>query len=675
MNQNILDKIAASIRILTVDAIEKANSGHPGLPLGLAELGGLIFAEILNHNPKDPEWVNRDRFVLSAGHGSMLLYSLLHLTGYDVSLEDLKRFRTVHSKTPGHPEYGDTPGVETTTGPLGQGFGNAVGMAIAERMMEARFNTSEIKIIDHRIYVIAGDGDLMEGISYEAASLAGHLGLGNLIVFYDDNKLTIDGETGLAFSEDVLRRFEAFHWQTFDCDAYDYEAVMTCVARAKEERNRPALIKVRSEMGRGSPTYAGTHRIHSGALGAEEITKMKLAMGVDPDEQFYIFPEIKSYIREKADKWEETWNEWQKLFGTWKKNNPSLAAEWQNTFVNESRNLSLNSENLPSYKAGEMVATRTAGGIILNTLFDKFPGIIGGTADLTAPCLQGLTYNNAFTPANPQGRLLYYGIREHAMGAVSNGLALYGFRPFCSTFLSFSDYLRPAIRLSALMKLPVIYIFPYDSVWNGEDGPTHQPVEHLAALRAIPRLLVLRPGDAEEVEVAWILALTHFDGPSAISLTRQNLPVYEKYDRNWRETAGKGAYVVKESEDEPVIVIVATGSEVSSALTACEGIPSGKGIRIVSMISRELFLRQDSDFRESIIPQNCKLIIVEAGIAQGWEILYTNRELNILSVEDFGYSGPGELVAEQVNIGPNAIRKRIITELNNASSSSYNAWS
>jgi transketolase len=659
MNPSAFDAIGLSVRLLTVDAIEKANSGHPGLPLGCAELGGLIFGEVLSHFPQDPLWANRDRFILSAGHGSMLLYALLHLSGYDLGLEDLKRFRTLRSKTPGHPEYGAAPGIETTTGPLGQGFGNAVGIAIAERMLAAQFNTTTRSVIDHYTYVLAGDGDMMEGVVYEAASLAGHLGLGKLIVFYDDNQISIDGATNLTFSEDVMARFAACNWQTFACSAYDLEELRGCVRKAKADLTRPTLIKVRSVMGKGSPSFAGTHRIHSGALGTDELRKMKQAMGVSPDRQFYIAEEAIEFFRTRNKEWKAAYDAWCTEFALWTAENPDRLAKWQEVFGVHRPPYDLAGMNLPGYSPGDMVATRTAGGKVVSTLLDRCDEIVGGSADLTMPCLHGMTYSDNFAPTNPKGRLIYFGVREHAMGAIANGLALHGMRPFCSTFLTFSDYLRPSLRLSALMRLPVIYVLAYDSIWNGEDGPTHEPVEHLAALRAMPNLLVLRPGDAEETEAVWEIALNRRQGPTALSLTRQAVPVYAKWDPDWRKTITRGAYIVKQAAQSPRLVIVATGSEVSSALRAVERSSFADRIRIISMVSRELFLQQEEAFRAKLLGEGAELLIVEAGVAQGWETICGKPRARIVSVERFGESAPGEQVAEHLGVGPTSLLREI----------------
>jgi transketolase len=474
---------ALTVRALSADAVEKAQSGHPGLPLGCAELGALIYGEILKHNPADPQWINRDRFILSAGHGSMLLYSLLFLCGYDLSLADIKAFRQLGSKTPGHPERGATPGVETTTGPLGQGFGNAVGLAVAERMMASRFNTAKHPLIDHFTYALASDGDLMEGVCYEAASLAGHLKLGKLIVFYDSNSISIDGKTELAFSDDVPARFRACGWQVLQGDAYNLEGILELVDEVKQDAGRPGLIALRSQIGKGAPQLAGSHLAHGGAMGREEVEGLKHRLGIEGE--FYVSAQAVKYFAQRREAWTETYQRWQALFGQWQRENPALYEQWCRLAGEQNGNpLEL---RLPDFQVGESIATRLAGGRILDALLLQRPELVGGSADLTVPCFGTTPQVPVFSAEDYSGRFLYFGVREHAMGTVSNGIALHGFlRPFCATFMAFSDYMRPAIRLAALIRLPVIYVMTHDSVKIGEDGPTHQPVEHLAAHGARP---------------------------------------------------------------------------------------------------------------------------------------------------------------------------------------------
>ncbi len=643
-----LQAVALSVRTLSMDAVQKANSGHPGLPLGCAELGALLYGEILKHYPKVPGWPNRDRFILSAGHGSMFLYSLLHLSGYDLSLEDIKNFRQLHSRTPGHPEYGHTPGVETTTGPLGQGIANAVGMAIAERMLAARFNTDTHKIIDHYTYALAGDGCMMEGIASEAASLAGHLGLGKLIVFYDSNRISIEGPTDITFTEDVGKRFEAYGWQVLKGDMYDIAAIANIVSQAKAETQKPTLIILKSIIGKGAPNKQGSHEVHGAPLGADEVRAAKRALGVPEDAEFYIHPDAITYFKARATQFEKAYKEWEQLFSEWSKANPALRQEWDR-WMAQTPDL-YSSLQLPSFKVGDSIATRSASGKCLQAIAKQVPNLVGGSADLAPSNNTALPEFGDFSAANPTGRTLHFGVREHAMGGIANGLRLYGgLRPFCATFLVFSDYMKPAIRLAALMKQPVIYIFTHDSIFVGEDGPTHEPIEQLAALRSIPNLRVYRPGDAEETAWAWKEALHRTDGPTALVLSRQNLEVYPKADPNWQETAQRGAYIVKDSPGKPEVIIVATGSEVSLALKAAE--QSGHShVRIVSMVCREQFLRQGKEFQQTILPSGARTIVAELGSSLGWEGFVQDRT-DLFCLDSFGLSAPGQKVAEALGRG------------------------
>ncbi len=655
MNKKALESIALSIRTLTVDAIQKANSGHPGLPMGCAELGSLIYAEILKHDPADPKWIDRDRFVLSAGHGVMLQYALLYMSGYNLSLDDIKQFRQLGSRTPGHPEYGITDGLETTTGPLGQGFGNAVGMAIAESMLAAKFNTEKHKIVDHYTYVLAGDGDLMEGVSAEAASLAGHLGLGKLIVFYDSNRVTIEGATDIAFSEDVLKRFDAYGWQTLSGDAYDFDGILKLVKEAKSDTNRPSIILLKSVIAKGSPNLAGNPKSHGAPLGEEEVKAVKKALGVPENEEFYVSKEALDYFAEKRKEWKRTHEEWNVIFEEWKKENPGLYDEWKAHFSDK---VDTSGIQLPEFNVGDKIATRAAGGKVLNAIAKEVPNLIGGSADLGPSNKTVLEGMGDFTRDNRTGRNLHFGVREHAMGSITNGIALHGgFKPFCATFLVFSDYMRPTIRLASMMKLPVVYVFTHDSIFVGEDGPTHQPVEHLAALRTIPGLITMRPGDAEETGAAWLYAMERTEGPVALALSRQGLKVYEKYDKNWRDSIKRGAYIVYEPDGSPDIVIIATGSEVSLAVEAVNQIP-GKKIRVVSMISPELFLAQDRQYFDNILPKNARKIVIEAGVSFGWDRFVETHD-DIISIDRFGASGPGNKVAEYLGITVSALIDKI----------------
>ena len=637
MNIKALEKTALSIRALSMDAIQKANSGHPGLPLGAAELGAVLYGELLRHDPADPAWADRDRFVLSAGHGSMFLYSLLHLSGYGVSLDDIKTFRQIGSPCAGHPEYGMAPGVETTTGPLGQGVATAVGMAIAERMLAARFNTPAHKIVEHYIYALVGDGCLQEGVSAEASSLAGHLGLGKLIAFYDSNKITIDGSTDLSFSEDAKKRYEAYGWQVLSGSMYDMEGIAKLVAQAKAETRKPSLIVLASIIGKGAPNKQNSAGAHGAPLGADEVAAAKKNLGIEGD--FFVAPEALEYFKSKRAEWKKARDAWKAVFDAWAKANPEKKVEWD-AFHSGKPSAAF---ELPKFNVGDKLATRAASNKTLVAASKAWPNLVGGSADLQGPNAVALPEAGVFSAANPSGRYIHFGIREFAMAAISNGIALHGgLRAFCATFLVFVDYLRPALRLTALMKLPVVYVMTHDSIYVGEDGPTHQPIEHLASLRIMPNLLVLRPGDAEETTAAWELAMTRSDGPTVLALTRQNLPVYAKADSDWRETIKTGAYIVRKPDVKPDVVVLATGSEVALALDAAAKV-SGKKVQVVSVLSRERFAAQPAAVREALIPAGVRTIVCEAGVRSGWE--GWAKVEDIMSIERFGESGPAEKVA------------------------------
>jgi transketolase len=655
MNLTALSAVANSVRSLAIDAVEKAKSGHPGLPMGCAELGAYVYGELLHHWPADPHWANRDRFVLSAGHGCMLLYSLLHLSGYDLSLDDIKGFRQLGSRTPGHPEWGLTPGVETTAGPLGQGVGNGVGMAIAERILAARFNTPKHTVVDHHTYVLASDGDMMEGVASEAASLAGHLALGKLIMFYDSNHITIEGSTDLAFSENVLKRYEGYGWRTLSGSMYDIDGIASMVEQAQKASDKPTIIQLASIIGKGAPTRAGTAKAHGEALGAEEAAGAKKAIGVPDGSQFYVFPQAYAYFKEKQPGWKARYEQWKTTFAAWKAENPALAVDWEKSF---SGGYDLSAAVMPQFKQGDSLATRAASGQVLNAIAKVVPNLIGGSADLAPSNNTNLKDMGDFSKANPRGRNFHFGIREHGMGAICNGIAYHGgLRPFCATFMVFSDYMRPAVRIAAIAKLPVVFMFTHDSVFVGEDGPTHEPVEHLAALRAIPNLVLLRPGDAEETEIAWRIAYDRHDGPSALALTRQGITVYPKADPSWRKNILKGAYVAKDCAGTPEIVIVATGSEVSMAIQAATALSDMK-VRVVSMISRELFSAQPPELRSSLLPKGAKLVVCEAGVSFGWKGPFDDSTL-VVGIDRFGESGPYQKVAEHLGMTAAALEKRI----------------
>jgi transketolase len=651
----MITKIANTIRGLAADMVEKAKSGHPGMPLGTAELGAVLFTEFLKHDPADPAWPDRDRFVLSAGHGSAFLYSLLHLTGYNLPLEELKRFRQLDSKTPGHPEYGVTPGVETTTGPLGQGIGNAVGMALAERMMAARFNRPGLEIVNHFTYVLAGDGCMMEGISSEASSLAGFLGLGKLIMIYDDNQISIEGSTDLAFNEDVGQRYQAYGWQVLEIDGHDPARIQNALARAKAETGSPTLIIAKTSIAKGSP-LEGNSETHGAPLGKENVAILKRNINL-PDQEFYIPEEVTGFYAGKHFEWQKTHQEWTEKFQAWSEQFPDLRREWERIIKKElPQELE---EVLPRFQTGATVATRDASGAVLNNLAARLPELIGGSADLAPSTKTYIKGSPDIATGNFDGRNLHFGVREHAMGAILNGISLYGgFRVFGSTFLVFSDYMRPPIRLAALMEQPVIFVFTHDSFWVGEDGPTHQPVEHIEALRLIPNLWVLRPADANETAWAWLFAL-RANKPSALILTRQKLPVLIGTSATGFE---HGGYVIQEPETgRPDVVIIASGSEVPLALeTAALISQEGKQARVVSMPCRELFWKQTPEYRARIIGANIPLVIIEAGTGMGWRRFVSGPEESlIISLERFGQSAPAEQLTKVFGFTPESVLQKM----------------
>lgn len=634
MNLKGLEAAALSIRSLSMDQVQAANSGHPGLPMGCAELGALLYGDVLKHNPEKPDWIDRDRFVLSAGHGSAFIYSLLHLSGYKLPLAELKRFRQMGSLTPGHPEFRHTPGVETTTGPLGAGFSNAVGMAIAESFLADKFNTKDTEIIDHYTYSLAGDGCMMEGLTSESASLAGHLGLGKLIVFYDSNNITIEGSTDLAFTENVKMRFDAYGWQTLEGDMYDPQRIEKLINQGKADKDRPTLIVLNSIIGKGSPNKAGTAGVHGAPLGDDEIALTRKNLGIPVDEFFYIHPDAVKFFDDKKGKAVKDYTDWTELFSRWSEANPGLKKEWNLFFASE---VDLGGVEWPEFISGDSAATRKISGAAIKALTASVPNMIGGSADLAPSNNTAMDFGD-YSPSNRGGRTLHYGVREHAMGGVANGITLHGgLRTFCATFMVFADYMRPTIRLAALMNLPTIFILTHDSVFVGEDGPTHQPVEHLASLRIIPGLTVLRPGDAEETVEAWKMAVGNISGPTVLALTRQNLSVFTKSDSNWQDTIRKGAYTAADCNGKPDVVVVATGSEVNLALDAAK--KSDKNVRVISMISRETFLKQEKTFRNQLIPAGTKTVAVEAGVRSGWGCIATSSE-DILSIDTFGISAP-----------------------------------
>jgi transketolase len=636
-----------TIRTLAMDGVQKANSGHPGTPMALAPLAYLLYTRHMRHNPKDPSWVNRDRFVLSAGHASMLQYSLLYLTGYGLPLEQLKQFRQWGSLTPGHPEYGHTVGIETTTGPLGQGVGNGVGMAIAERFQASRFNRPGHTVIDHHIYAIAGDGDMMEGISSEAASLAGNLKLGQLIYFYDDNNITIEGNTSLAFSENVGQRFESYGWHIQHvADINDLDALDQAINTAKAETDRPSLIIVKSKIGYGSPHKQGSHDAHGAPLGADEIILTKKNLGWPSEESFFVPEESLNYFRQAIERGEEQESAWKKGYDAYCAEYPELAAQWQ---AELSGKLEAGwDKDIPTFPAGEAVATRVAAGKTLNAIAMNLPNLIGGSADLAPSNNTNMKGLGDFS-ATENGRNMHFGIREHAMGSVLNGMSLYGgLVPFGATFLIFSDYMRPPIRLASLMKQRIIYVFTHDSIGVGEDGPTHQPVEQLAALRSIPGVTVIRPADANEAAEAWRVAITHHGGPVALALTRQNLPTVDRDVYPKASNLAQGAYVLVDSESTPDLILMASGSEVSLAFDAATQLrQDGIAVRVVSVPSWELFDAQSAEYKEAVLPKDVRArIAIEAGISMGWE-KYTGLDGDIIALDHFGASAPAQILFKE----------------------------
>ncbi len=647
VQQSQLEELCINtIRALAMDGVQKANSGHPGTAMALAPLTYLLWTRTMHYNPKNPAWLNRDRFVLSIGHASMLLYSMLHLTGYDLPLEQLKQFRQWGSLTPGHPEYKHTAGVETTTGPLGQGIANGVGMAIAQRYLSSLFNRPGYELFNHYIYAIVGDGDTMEGVSSEAASLAGHLQLGKLIYFYDDNRITIEGKTDLAFSENVGQRYEAYQWHVQHVeDVNDLAALQQAITAAQEETSRPSLIIVRSHIGFGSPHKQDSHKAHGEPLGAEEVILTKRNLNYPSEEPFYESEEAVAFYRQAIERGAEQEQAWEALYEKYTAEYPELAAQLQQMLKRELPEGW--DSDLPVFAAGEALATRAASGKAINAIAPKIPALLGGAADLAPSTSTNMNGLGDFT-ATESGRNMHFGIREHAMGSIMNGMSLYdGLIPFGATFLIFSDYMRPPIRLAALMNLKTIYVFTHDSIGVGEDGPTHQPIEQLAALRAIPNLTVIRPGDANETVEAWRTAITH-TGPVALALTRQALPTQERNEQNSASNLAKGAYVLLDSDQTPELILIATGSELSLAVDAAKQLrQEGIAVRVVSMPSWELFEQQSAEYKETVLPATVTArIAIEAGVSFGWA-QYVGLQGTTVTLDHFGASAPAKTLFQQ----------------------------
>jgi transketolase len=639
---------ANTIRMLAADGVQKAKSGHPGLPMGMADVAAVLYLKHIVHQPSDPAWANRDRFVLSGGHGAMLIYSLLHLSGYDLPIDQLMQFRQWESKTPGHPEYAHTPGVETTTGPLGQGIGNAVGMALAERMLAERFNMEDSKPVDHYTYVFCGDGDLMEGISHEACSLAGHLGLNKLIMFYDSNSITIEGATSLACSDDVKKRFQGYQWNVIEIDGHDTDQIDKAIRKARREKARPTIIVCTTTIAKGSPNKAGTAAAHGEPLGDDEVKASKKNLGFAEDQSFVVPDKVKALFAERREELGKLRKKWDKVFRQYAFKYTERAQAWE---AHQKQALPDNLEALlPVFPVDKPLATRIASGKVIQELAKAFPWFVGGSADLAPSTKTFIDGSPSIAPNAFCGSNFHFGIREHGMGSILNGITLHGgFRVFGATFYVFSDYCRPTIRLAAIMKLPVIYVFTHDSFYVGEDGPTHEPVEHTAALRCMPNLTILRPADATETGAAWLAALKNKQGPTAILLTRQNLNILDRSKFPSATNLEKGAYILWENKPgtAPEIVLIGTGSEVELAIQSAKVLADQYAVRVVSMPSWELFEQQTDAYRASVIPVQAKLkVALEAGSPQGWD-KYVGTDGLKICMNRFGASAPYKVLAEK----------------------------
>ncbi|KHD85372.1 transketolase [Heyndrickxia ginsengihumi] len=662
------DELAiTTIRTLSIDAIQKANSGHPGLPMGAAPMAYTLWTRYMNHNPKNPKWFNRDRFVLSAGHGSMLLYSLLHLSGYNLSMDEIKNFRQWGSKTPGHPEYGHTEGVEATTGPLGQGIAMAVGMAMAERHLAGVYNKDNYNVIDHYTYALCGDGDLMEGISSEAASLAAHLKLGRLVVLYDSNDISLDGDLSKSFSESVEGRFKSYGWQYLRVeDGNNLEEIAKAIEEAKQDTSRPTMIEVKTIIGYGSPNKAGKSAVHGAPLGEDELKLTKDAYKWTFEEDFYVPEEVyERFQKEIVDNGAQKESEWKALFADYASKYPELATQLKQAIDGE---LPSNwDKDIPVYEEGKSLASRASSGEVLNGIAKNLPSLFGGSADLAGSNNTRMKEDQDFTPESYEGRNIWFGVREFAMGAALNGMALHGgVNVYGGTFFVFSDYLRPAIRLAALMNLPVTYVFTHDSIAVGEDGPTHEPVEQLASLRTMPNLSVIRPADGNETAAAWRLAITSKDKPTALVLTRQNLPTIKDTDKNANEGVAKGAYVISPAQkDTADVLLLATGSEVNLAVEAQQVLlKENIDAAVVSMPSWDRFEQQPKEYKDTVLPKNVKKrLAIEMASSFGWD-RYTGDEGEILGIDQFGASGNGNKVVSEYGFTVENVVSRVKALLN-----------
>ncbi len=654
-----LSKIAMTIRGLSMDAVQKANSGHPGMPMGCAELGAYLYGSLMRYNPKNPKWANRDRLVLSAGHGSMWLYSCLHLSGFKLSLDDIKKFRQLHSRTPGHPEYGHTDGVEATTGPLGQGVGNAVGMALGMKLLAAKFNKEGFPLFNNKVYCVAGDGCMMEGVSAEASSFAGHLKLNNLILLYDSNRICLDGPTSESFTEDTKERYKSYGWDVFDIDGYDFDQMEKVFRSLQKHQEKPAFVSVRTIIGKGSPHKAGTSKAHGSPLGPEEVAETKEALGL-PKEDFYVPGAVYSFFEQKLEKDIHLENEWNELFRKWAHSFPDLAKEYdkmKSYYLPDHLE-----ETLKKIEIKSPIAGRSASQIVLQTLGKLLPQIVGGSADLSCSDLTMMKDFPLVTSDNFAGRNIKYGVREFAMGTIVNGLSLCGmFQPYCGTFFTFSDYMRNSIRLAALSPYHVIYQFTHDSIFLGEDGPTHQSIEQLASLRAMPHLHVIRPADSHEVKMAWLAAL-RYKGPTAIVLSRQNLPDLACTQVSYDQGLGKGAYIVKKEKKKAEYTLFSTGSELSLALEVSERLERlGKDVRVVSMPCWAMFEKQTPGYKESVVGGDLGIrVSIEAAVEFGWN-KYIGREGIAICMEGFGLSAPAADLAQEFGFTVDAIVERIMS--------------
>jgi transketolase len=657
--RNILKETANTIRQLSMEAIQDAKSGHPGLPLGCAEIGAYLYGEALLHYPKDPKWINRDRFVLSAGHGSMLLYSCLHLSGFDLSLDEIKKFRQLHSKTPGHPEHGITPGVEATAGPLGKGVGNAVGMALGMKILQSKFNTENHKILDNKVYCLASDGCVMEGVSSESSSFAGHLKLDNLVVLYDSNDISLDGKLSDCYSDDTKTRYQSYGWDVFTIDGHNLDAIDNVINKIKNNQKKPVLIIAKTIIGKGSPNKQGTNKSHGSPLGEEELLLTKQSLHL-PKEKYYIPQEVINYFKEKIQEQKKSYDNWLDLFSKWKGENPSLYEEFE---VMRNRSIPSNLEDvLKDLMIKSPMATRKSSQEIINKIAPIIPSLYGGSADLSSSDMTFINDFKTITKENFNGRNIKFGVREFAMGSIMNGLSLLDmFIPFCGTFLVFSDYMRASIRKAAMCKIKIIYQFTHDSIFLGEDGPSHQPVEHIASLRSIPNLQVIRPADSNEMKMAWVAAL-NYNGPTALILSRQNLPCLQVTDVSYEDGLSKGAYIIKKEKNKCDFTLFASGSEVRLALDVARTLEGlGKDVRVISFPCFEIFEKQKKSYINSILDGDLgKRVSIEAGVGQGW-YKYIGRDGISINIETFGISAPASEIAQEYGFTQDDIIQNLLT--------------